>query len=68
VHRFEDIQLAPNYVSETSQQNFIEVYDILHPLQPRLSPRDLRVSPFHLRQKELGAVFLESGGWERPHW
>ncbi len=68
VHRFEEVQLAPDYVSETSQQNFIEVYDILHPLQPRLSPRDLRVSPFHVRQKELGAVFLESGGWERPHW
>jgi dimethylglycine oxidase len=68
VHRFEEIQLAPDYVSETSQQNFIEVYDILHPLQPRLSPRDLRVSPFHVRQKELGAVFLENGGWERPHW
>jgi glycine cleavage system aminomethyltransferase T/glycine/D-amino acid oxidase-like deaminating enzyme len=68
VHRFEEIQLAPDYVNETSQQNFIEVYDILHPLQPRLSPRDLRVSPFHARQKELGAVFLESGGWERPHW
>ena len=62
------IQLAPDYVSETSQQNFVEVYDILHPLQPRLSPRDLRVSPFHVRQKELGAVFLEGGGWERPHW
>jgi glycine cleavage system aminomethyltransferase T/glycine/D-amino acid oxidase-like deaminating enzyme len=68
VHRFEEIQLSPDYVSETSQQNFVEVYDILHPLQPRLSPRDLRVSPFHVRQKELGAVFLESGGWERPHW
>ncbi len=68
VHRFEEVQLAPDYVSETSQQNFVEVYDILHPLQPRLSPRDLRVSPFNVRQKELGAVFLESGGWERPHW
>jgi glycine/D-amino acid oxidase-like deaminating enzyme len=68
VHRFEDIQLAPSYVSETSQQNFVEVYDILHPLQPKLSPRDLRVTPFHVRQRELGAVFLEAGGWERPHW
>ncbi|GAB2995448.1 FAD-dependent oxidoreductase [Amycolatopsis acidiphila] len=68
VHRFEDVQLAPEYVSETSQQNFVEIYDVLHPLQPRLSPRDLRVSPFHTRQRELGAVFLEAGGWERPHW
>jgi glycine cleavage system aminomethyltransferase T/glycine/D-amino acid oxidase-like deaminating enzyme len=68
VHRFEEVQLAPSYVSETAQQSFVEVYEILHPLQPRLSPRDLRVTPFHARQRELGAVFLEAGGWERPHW
>jgi glycine cleavage system aminomethyltransferase T len=55
-------------VSETSQQNFVEIYDILHPLQPRESPRKLRVSPFHARQQELGAFFLETGGWERPWW
>lgn len=68
VSRFEEIQTAESYVSETSQQNFVEIYDVLHPLQPRVSPRDLRVSPFNNRQKELGAFFLESGGWERPHW
>jgi glycine cleavage system aminomethyltransferase T/glycine/D-amino acid oxidase-like deaminating enzyme len=68
VHRFEQVQLSGSYVRETAQQNFVEVYDILHPLQPRRSPRGLRVSPFHARQRELGAVFLEAGGWERPHW
>lgn len=66
--RFDEVQLTPAYVRETSLQNFVEVYDILHPLQPRESPRNLRLSPFHARQKELGAYFLESGGWERPHW
>jgi dimethylglycine oxidase len=68
VHRFEDFQLADEYVEKTSTQNFIEVYDLLHPLQPRLSPRNVRVSPFHVRQEQLGAVFLEGGGWERPYW
>jgi glycine cleavage system aminomethyltransferase T/glycine/D-amino acid oxidase-like deaminating enzyme len=68
VSRFEEVQYAPAYVRETSQQNFVEVYDILHPLQPRESPRNLRVSPFHARQRELGAFFLEGGGWERPYW
>ena len=68
VARFEEIQLDPGYVSETSQQNFAEIYDILHPLQPKESPRNLRVTPFHARQRELGAVFLENHGWERPHW
>ncbi|KND86514.1 Dimethylglycine oxidase [Tolypocladium ophioglossoides CBS 100239] len=66
--RFEQVQLTPAYVNETSQRNFVEIYDILHPFQPRESCRNLRISPFHVRQRELGAVFLEAGGWERPEW
>ena len=68
IARFEEIQHARSYVEETSQQNFVEIYDILHPHQPKESPRNLRVSPFHARQRELGAYFLEGGGWERPYW
>jgi glycine cleavage system aminomethyltransferase T/glycine/D-amino acid oxidase-like deaminating enzyme len=68
INRFEDVQLAPSYVNRRSSQNFVEVYDIIHPLQPAEQPRPLRVSPFYPRQQELGAVFLEVGGWERPHW
>jgi glycine cleavage system aminomethyltransferase T/glycine/D-amino acid oxidase-like deaminating enzyme len=66
--RFDEVQLAPEYVNETGQQNFVEVYDIIHPLDPKQSPRNLRVTPFYARQKELGAYFLESRAWERPHW
>lgn len=68
VSRFETVQTTGAYVSETSQQNFVEIYDILHPLQPKESPRGLRVSPFHARQVELGAYFLEGAAWERPYW
>lgn len=68
LNRFEDVQLVPSTVATRSAQNFVEVYDILHPLDPPVAPRPLRVSPFHPRQVELGAVFLEGGGWERPHW
>ncbi|KAF4549550.1 FAD dependent oxidoreductase-like protein 8 [Elsinoe fawcettii] len=64
--RFEDVQYGKTYVSETSQQNFVEIYDILHPLQAKTSPRNLRVSPFYNRQQELGAFFLEIEAWERP--
>jgi glycine cleavage system aminomethyltransferase T/glycine/D-amino acid oxidase-like deaminating enzyme len=66
--RFDEVQLAHAYVSETSQQSFVEIYDILHPHQPRESPRNLRVSPFHARQQELGAQFRDDHGWERPYW
>jgi glycine cleavage system aminomethyltransferase T/glycine/D-amino acid oxidase-like deaminating enzyme len=68
LNRFEQVQLAPGYVRHRSCQNFVEVYDVIHPLQPMEEPRPLRVSPFHARQRELGAVFLEASGWERPHW
>ncbi|KAL3456951.1 hypothetical protein BJX64DRAFT_296312 [Aspergillus heterothallicus] len=66
--RFEQVQLTRDYVCETSQQNFVEIYDIIHPLQPRESPRNLRTSPFYSQQVQLGAVFMELGGWERPFW
>ncbi|MBG0828875.1 FAD-dependent oxidoreductase [Planomonospora sp. ID67723] len=68
LNRFEEVQLAPAYVAERGGQNFAEVYDIVHPLQPMESPRPVRTSPFHPRQRELGAFFLEGAGWERPHW
>ena len=68
VNRFEPHQLSPEYVLARDCQNFVEVYDILHPLQPSGDPRPIRTSPFYSRQQELGAVFLEANGWERPHW
>ncbi|HEV7896249.1 MAG TPA: glycine cleavage T C-terminal barrel domain-containing protein, partial [Planosporangium sp.] len=68
LHRFEEVQLAPDYIVERGRQNFIEVYDIIHPLQPMQRPRPLRTSPFYARQQELGGYFLEGAGWERPYW
>ncbi len=44
------------------------MYDIIHPLQPAENLRPIRISPFYSREAELGAVFLEATGWERPQW
>ena len=51
VNRFEPHQLSPEYVLTRDCQNFVEVYDILHPLQPAEDLRPLRTSPFHERQQ-----------------
>ncbi|GAA2556616.1 FAD-dependent oxidoreductase [Winogradskya consettensis] len=67
LNRFDAAQLSASYVRERSIRSFIEVYDIVHPLDPP-SVRGLRVSPFQERQEALGAVFGEAGGWERPLW
>lgn len=68
LHRFEEPAKSPEFILKTSSQAFVEVYDIVHPHQYRTEPRDLRISPFHARQRELGAHFFEGGCWERPAW
>lgn len=68
INRFHPHAHAPTYIRARGAQQYREVYDIIHPLQQMEQPRDLRLSPFHRRQEQLGAVFFESSGWERPHW
>lgn len=68
VNRFETHQLGLQHIEERGSQNYIEVYDLLHPLQPMESPRPLRTTGFYQRQQELGAFFLEASGYERPQW
>ena len=56
------------YVQARAARQYIEVYDIIHPLQQMESPRGLRRTPFHPRLEALDAVFFENAGWERPQW
>jgi glycine cleavage system T protein len=68
LHRFQPHAFSPAYIRVRGAQQYREVYDIIHPLQQMENPRSLRLSPFHPRLRELGAVFFESAGWERPQW
>ena len=68
IGRFERHQLAPSYVRDRGSQSYVEVYDIIHPLQSMERPRPMRMAPFYEQERALGAVFLEGNGWERPHW
>jgi glycine cleavage system T protein len=68
LYRFHDHAFTPAYVKARGAQQYREVYDIAHPLQQIQNPRNLRLSPFHPRLEELGAVFFENVGWERPQW
>ena len=68
VNRFEAHHLTPAYIRDRGVQNFVEVYDVIHPLQPMEAPRPLRTSPFYECEQALGARFLEGNGWERPQW
>ena len=51
-----------------ASEAFNKTYGIVHPGEQWGSNRDVRLSPFHERERELDAVFYEAAGWERPHW
>ncbi len=68
IRRFHPHALGRPYVRARAAQQYREVYDIIHPRQQVGSPRNVRVTPLFARQRELGAVFFENAGWERPQW
>ena len=68
VARFHPHNMDEKYIDIRASQNYVEVYDIIHPAQQMEEPRNIKLSPFHKSQKELKASFIESGGWERPNW
>ena len=43
-------------------------YDIHYPNEERQAGRPLRMAPTYGRIADLGAVFGEKSGWERPNW
>jgi glycine cleavage system aminomethyltransferase T/glycine/D-amino acid oxidase-like deaminating enzyme len=67
-NRFYPFQTTAPYVIERGKQQYREVYDIIHPLQQPSTPRDIKLTPFHERHRELGAEFFQGAGWERPQW
>lgn len=68
IRRFHPHAYTRPYVRARAAQQYREVYDIIHPHQQMENPRNLRLTPFFARQQELGSVFFENAGWERPQW
>ena len=66
--RFWEHQKTSTHVRARTGEGFNKTYGIVHPLEQWASNRDVRLSPFHAREQELGAVFFEAAGWERPQW
>ncbi len=66
--RFQPHHSSPAYVTARGSQQYAEVYDIIHPLEPTEVARGLRRLPSHEWVSERGAVMFENAGWERPQW
>lgn len=68
IARFHPHQKRREHTRLRTTESFIKTYGIVHPAEQYESDRDQRRSPMHGSQQKLGAVFFETGGWERPFW
>ena len=68
IARFAPHERTRAHVRARASEGFNKTYGITHPREQWSSDRGVRRSPFHERQRELGAEFFEVAGWERPQW
>ena len=68
IARFYGHQRTTAHVTARAAEGFNKMYGIVHPAEQWESGRPVRVSPVYERERELGAVFHETAGWERPMW
>jgi glycine cleavage system aminomethyltransferase T/glycine/D-amino acid oxidase-like deaminating enzyme len=68
IARFYGHQRTSAHVTARAREGFNKMYGIVHPAEQWESGRPLRLSPVYERERELGAVFFETAGWERPQW
>jgi glycine cleavage system aminomethyltransferase T len=66
--RFYDHQRTRVHVEARASEGFNKMYGIVHPFEQWQSERPVRLSPVYGQERELGAVFFEAAGWERPFW
>src|SRR5579884_84980 len=61
-------QKTRSHVVARASEGFNKMYGVVHPGEQWESSRGVRRSPFYERERQLGAVFYEAAGWERPQW
>ena len=68
IARFYDHHKTWQHIRARTDEGYNKTYGIVHPMEQWASNREVRLSPFFEREKELGATFFEAAGWERPFW
>ncbi len=68
IARFYPHHHTSGHIAARTTEGFNKTYGIVHPSEQWLTNRDVRLTPMNGRERELGAVFFEAAGWERPMW
>ncbi|MEM6496136.1 MAG: FAD-dependent oxidoreductase [Pseudomonadota bacterium] len=56
------------YLVTKNEEAYANVFTVHYPDEEREAARPLRTAPCYDRMKNLGAVFGQKFGWERPNW
>ncbi len=56
------------YLKAKNEEAYAHVFVIHYPDEERPAGRPLRTAPCYERMRDLGAVFGQKFGWERPNW
>ena len=56
------------YLKAKNEEAYANVFTVHYPDEERPAGRPLRTAPCYGRMRELGAVFGQKFGWERPNW
>ncbi len=59
---------ARGYLREKNEEAYRSVFTIHYPDEERAAARPLKTAPCYDRMTQLGAVFGQVYGWERPNW
>jgi heterotetrameric sarcosine oxidase gamma subunit len=68
IRRIHPFQSVRNYVRERVSESLGLLYAMHWPYRQAETARGVRRSPIYPYTKQLGAVFGEVNGWERPNW
>ena len=68
VRRIHPFQSVKTYVHDRVKESLGLLYAMHWPYRQAETARGIRRSPFHPYTDQLGAVFGEVNGWERPNW
>ena len=68
IARFYPFQTTRRHVTSRASESFNKMYGIVHPAEQWSEERGIRLPPMHAQERELGAVFFQTAGWERPFW
>ncbi|MGH2822796.1 MAG: FAD-dependent oxidoreductase, partial [Thermoleophilaceae bacterium] len=68
IARFYGHQRSGAHIRARAAEGYNKTYGTVHPAEQWESNRAVRGAPFFDRLVELGAEFVEGGGFERPNW